>query len=188
MSKKARNFIFYTGYVESNSWACLAFRNSKGFNSVEEALQDFGGCILEGIDDIDEITYWAKCCRENIEKENGNYCSECGKSIKASKPDRETIEYYMNQFMTGNNDSIPHEFWETLAGHGWYLWGYNQDTDFKDVIIIGEKAESIIANAAFGRIFDEEEALAGWHGLDTKKYVKSSMYIPENMKVFYDDE
>ena len=53
---KARNFLIYTGYAERGSWSCLAFRHHYGFDSVEEALHNFGECILSGLEE-----YLRKC-------------------------------------------------------------------------------------------------------------------------------
>jgi hypothetical protein len=181
---KVRNLLLYSGYVESNSWAALAFRNEDGFDSVEEALQHLGKCILEGIKLYHEYNKKpSKDCCSN-ESNSNKFCSQCGQSLQKEEIDQETVEVWLQDIHVGNNDSIPYEFWDILSANGWTLWNNSDvNTDFNNVVVIHEKAEVIISRAAFGRIFDAE--IKNW---DPREYVKGSMVVPESFKVFHDDK
>ena len=179
---KAKNFLFYTGYVESGSWSCLAFKHAYGFGSIEEALQHFAECILLGLKEDRENKYISKCCIKEKEDSDNKYCNKCGTPLRTLEIDAEDIEILIRLFQTGDNDSIPHEFWKILDANNWELWGNSDKTDYRNITILGDYSEIIIARAAFGRIFDDKGA---WPA--SKSDVKGTMNIPNGMKVFEDE-
>lgn len=151
---KIQNILVFTGYVESSSWSALPFHHHVGFDSVEEALQHLGQCILTAFRVEDEHTYFPPCCRESMDK-MFDHCSKCGQYVKKRIIGRERLAQAIVDMRTGNTDSIGGEFWEIITGNGWNIWG--QDTrgnSFDNVVILGEHGEYTLADAAFGRIFD----------------------------------
>lgn len=179
---KARNFLFYTGYAESGSWACLAFKHTCGFNSVEEALQNFGKCIVAGIKSYSKYKYTRSraCCEiEKKERPDYKYCGKCGEQIKKDAVDSDVVEEWVRNFQVGDNNSIPYEFWEELDSNG---WNFLSGVTFENVVTICSYSEIIIGRAAFGRIFDNKGEWPSSRG-----DIKGVIIAPNGVKVFNDE-
>lgn len=189
---KAKNFIIYTGYVESSSWSCLALRHQHGFDSVEKALQHLGKCILLGFKEEEEGVYWIECCREAQAKDY-KHCEKCGQLVKIPEMDAERLGYCIIDMQRSDMDRGPHEVWETMSANGWMLFGgpYTNTNDMNDITIIKDNGERHLAQAAFGRLFDESPEHAefmkqSWNSTP-KDWVLKDFSIPSGMKMFMDD-
>lgn len=189
---RARNFIIYTGYVESSSWGCLALRHSYGFESVEEALQHLGECILTGFKIEEENFYWAKCCRESQAKKI-KFCDQCGQRVSFPELDIERLGRLIMDLQRSDMNGIPHEVWEMMDGNGWKLFGgpYMNSNTMANIVIIQDNGDRHIAQAAFGRLFDETpehaEFMKSNYKTTPKDWVRREFSIPKGMKMFMDD-
>jgi len=142
----------------SGSWSAIPFCHRIGFNSVEEALQNLGQCLLTGFRLEEKYTYFPECCRKAMEDGTQKFCSKCGRNVVKRSIDRERLADFILDIRTGNNDSIPQEVWEILESNNWSMWGWCNhkgfNNNFTDVVILGEHGEYTLTDAAFGRIFD----------------------------------
>lgn len=151
---KLKNVVVYTGYVESNSWSALCLQHQgEGFDSVERMLQNLGACILTGYRVMLKHSYFPKCCIDSMEKVL-NTCATCGKDL-VRIIDRTSLSIQIRDLRRGHNDTNPNEIWEILASNNWMMWNDDtlKETDFTNVVILKERGEALLADAAFGRVF-----------------------------------
>lgn len=188
---KAHNFLIYTGYVEGASWGCLALSHNNGFGSVEEALQHLGKCMLLGFRE-DEVSYQHKCCKKSKER-GAKYCDQCGSFVQIPTIDVEELgELIINMQRGDMNDGAPQEVWEILDGNGWRLFGStNASNDMTNITILQKHGECIIAQSAFGRMFNDSPEYIKYtnkaFNKHPKEMVKNRLSAPAKMKLFMDD-
>jgi hypothetical protein len=195
---KINNVMVYTGYVESSSWSALMFTHEDGFDSVEAALHHLGECILTGLKLEEKYSYFPKCCIASMEKVD-KFCSKCGRDVQKRAIDRERLSQQIHDLRSGDNDSIGQEIWETLENNNWHLWGkFGASNNFTNVVVLGDHGEITLANAAFGRVFNDgplNEDNAKFYGendrteSERRKCCKDKYCIsaPKGAKFFIDD-
>jgi hypothetical protein len=119
---KIHSALIFSGYVESNTIACVPFHHHRGFDSVEELLAHLGTTIVNAYLEEDEY-YTRPCCIKNREEHpEFKRCPECGKRLKTDLEDRKGIAY-CDEFLFGNCDSLG-SIWETVERSGWNF-GYS---------------------------------------------------------------
>jgi hypothetical protein len=112
---KIKSFLFHTGYVESQSLACLMLTHEKGFDSVQEALNDIDRLLREAV----SISELPKCCRATQAKdEDANFCKKCGTNLELArlKLKVDTGSMLSEHFNATCNDA---EYWDAFAEAGW---------------------------------------------------------------------
>ena len=191
---KVYNIFIYTGYVESSSWSCMALNNRKGFDSLEEALQNIGKCLRESCETQEKDRYKPICCKETkANNKDAMCCIKCGERL-AYKINKEYLaEDFLHMHRGDMNDGAPCDMWDNLSVNGWALIGgpWLEVNDITNVAVVQEKGEELISQAAYGRLADESPESIEFYKNSAYKsprdYVQSHVNVPEGMKIFLDE-
>jgi len=181
---KIHNVIFRTGYVEDTSNASVALHNYDGFDAVEGALRSISEALLEAYEKREEYFATApKECCEQYHVDQFSYCGDCGTSLEGHITDRGDIESFVQSYIKGTVIE-PSETWDALSVRGWYPFGYDDQHDFSNVVIVNQSAEIGIARMAMGEamFYDDRE------GRYSDEFYRSYISMPDDAKLFMNRE
>jgi len=158
---KVHTLIMTAGYVESNKNASVIAYNSRGFNSVEEAMKDFATALVQS--ELEERDYrvknpWRDCCKEALGNE-AKFCAECGSKLTMPEYDFEDYMNIIYSFFVGENDRCG-DMWEYLTHRSWNYGGYATKLQ-EPIIWIHEHAESLLAEAYMDTLQEVEDKWSG---------------------------
>lgn len=138
---KIHNLLIYTGYVESSSISCMAYRHDNGFDCVEEALENLGKSFLRGTER--EMEYNRNSCSHKND-DQARYCQQCGRRIQKSEIDYETLVDRILSYASGDNNSTSYETYLEIESAGWE----HPNVNMKNTVIVRERGEEFLASLA----------------------------------------
>ena len=161
MSDKVDVLMIRTGIGTGSSWSYLCFCNPVGFDSVEEMILNFSGCIKHGIEEENGREFI--CCDKWSEiEDNSKYCSNCGTKVSRVFVEQEEIECFISDLVKAETaDCMTQEIWEELYQSGWSVIG-DGHIDYrylKGTVILPEGGECIISEAAMNKKLVRENTI-----------------------------
>ena len=185
---KVHLFFVRTGYVESGSTGMLTLFHSKGFGSIEEALTDFGACLIDGLRNRFEYNYkWnqlKQCCRQSNKaaavrnKEGWSFCPVCGARLECEfKLEYDDLCGAVSELLRSDADSGGELMESVFESGGWDLWLNVPRELWKDAVHIFEHGDTIIGHLMTDPGDEENPHVREWH---------HHMDYPEGMKLWAD--
>lgn len=103
------------GYVESTGLATIVASHQSKFPSEEDASADFAAMLLKKYkDNFANTVTLKKCCEKSSKISDNNFCSKCGRSLKAASFDQDEYREWLLSLGSMDLDSFGYdcEEWE----------------------------------------------------------------------------